>query len=227
MNKTFEGRKLMKTLITICCIAVMMLVVVPAQAVIITLDDLLQPGATITSGDKLFSNFDNWETTSVNPTDILVTPYQNPTNLEYGLKFTSDALKLTSGGGLSAGFDFIVTPTLAGYLISDNTLTMTGSGNGTIYLSETASDAATGAQLAYKDNYIMGNGTVQKLTDHQIYTVPTRSVLVHKYIQLDWAGSTPPAPQVTEFTQTFSQVPEPATLAILGLGSLLFVRSKK
>lgn len=209
-------------------IGLMLLVGVPAQASLLSLADLLVPGATVMSGDKLFSDFGDWETTSVGPEEIYVSAYQNPDNLEYGLKFTSDALRLTSGGGLAIEFTFIVTPTLPGYLISDNTLTMTGSGNGLIYLSETAKDAADETiQLAYKDNYIMGNGLVQKLTDHAIYTVPTLSVLVEKYIQIDWAGSTPPGPQLTEFTQTFSQIPEPATICLLGFGVLSLLKRRR
>jgi hypothetical protein len=221
----------MKKLITICLVVVTILAVcVPVQATPVlttTLANLLQ-GQTIISGDKLFSDFHGWETTSVNPAAILVSAYQDPTNGEFGLKFTSDDLFLSSGGGLTAQFDFLVQPTIAGNLISDNTLTMTGSGNGVIYLSETATDARDESiQLAFKNNYIMGMGTVQKLYDHEEYTVPTQIVHVSKYIQIDWAGSTAPGPRLTEFTQTFSQIPEPATICMLGLGALSLIRRKK
>jgi len=214
----------MKGIIGVGVVLAMLLVVGSAQGVL--LSDLLQPGATIISGDKLFSDFHGWQTTCVNPADITVAAYQNPTHQEYGLKFTSSALKLTSGGGLTAEFDFIVTPTLPGYLISDNTLTMTGSGCGVIYLSETATDAATGADLASKNNYIMAGGLTQKLIDHQVYADPTWSVHVSKYIQIDWAGGTPPGPQLTEFTQTFSQIPEPAVAGLLALGLLGVLRRR-
>jgi len=52
---------------------------------------------------------------------------------------------------------------------------------------------------------------------------------VYKSITLNWAGGTAGAagPSLTEFTQTFSQVPEPATVALLGLGALSLIRRKR
>jgi hypothetical protein len=197
---------------------------VPAQAILL-LSDLLVPEATITSGDKLFSDFQNWEST-VNASDVTVSAYQNPTNFEYGLEFTSGALKLDSAGGLSASFDYIVQPTLLGYLISDNTLTMTGTGDGGIYIFETAKDAADGTILASKLTYLQSGGGIT--TDHMVYTNPVAAVHVYKTINLAWAGGAAAAgPSLTAFTQTFSQVPEPATIALLGLGSLTLLRRRK
>ena len=222
----------MKRLITICLVIFTMLFSAPAEAVLaVPLSDLLD-GATITSGDKLFSDFSGWTSDStenpVTASDIMVTPYQNPDNLEYGLKFTSDAINLSSTGGLSIAFDFFVTPTLAGYLISDNTLTMTASGGGGVYITETAKDAADETNvLATKINYLQLDGLVQQLSDHQVYTVPVQSVHVYKDISLAWSGGTGSGPQLTEFTQTFSQVPEPATLCLLGLGGIFSVISRK
>ena len=218
----------MKRLITICLVVgIILAVCVPAQATL--LSDLLVPGATITSGDKLFSNFQNWavEGGNVNAADVTVSAYQNLINLEYGLEFTSGALKLDSAGGLNVSFDYIVQSTLPGYLISDNTLTSMGTaGSGGIWILEYAKDAEDETKtLASKLNTLQE--TFEITTAHVVYTNPVVAVHVYTEINLSWEGGAAAGPSLTEFTQTFSQVPEPATITLLGLAGVIMLRRRR
>jgi len=219
----------MKRLITICCVVgIILAVCVPAQATLL-LSDLLLPGATITSGDKLFSSFQNFDSSAagsgalpVSAADVTVSAYQNPTNLEYGLLFQSTKF-VVAGGSISSqstGFDYIVQPTLPGYLISDNTLTMTGTVTaGSITIAETAKSWPDETPLAYKMTILMPY--YSDISDHEVYPTAVSAVHVYKSISLVTNAS------LTSFTQTFSQVPEPATIALLGLGSLSLLRRRK
>jgi len=87
-----------KTTVTLLA-ALILSMCASAQAVTITLADLLQPNATIISGDKLFYGFSNYSSSasgaasSVNPADIVVSNYYNAGLDEYGLLFQSTAKK--------------------------------------------------------------------------------------------------------------------------------------
>jgi len=218
--------RIMNRLMTICFAVILLLVTIPAQSML--LSELLVEGATITSGDKLFYGFVNYDSSAsakgesvagVDPADIIVSAYQNPTNGEYGLKFQSSKIVITeSPSALALSFDYLVRSTLPNYLISDNTLTMEGTiSAGNVGVNESATNPETDSQLAYKYTLLQGM-YYSKLFDHQTYTTPASVVYVSTSISLNKASGGPN--QLTAFTQTFSQVPEPATMVLLGLGGL-------
>ena len=224
----------MKKLMTICAVAILLAMPATVWASITTLDDLLE-GGPITSGDKVFSNFRNYSSEvsvtsgtalSVNPADVYVTPYQDTAG-DYGLKFTSDAFTATGGTlGFLTEFDYTVTAG-AGYLICGNTLTMVASAEkGSVTVLETAYEAGTTDLLATKLTYAMQYVT-PVLSDTKIYTSNVQAVDVHKNISFAMAGGDNATNTLTEFTQTFCQIPEPATLGFLVLGGLATLRRKR
>jgi len=101
-----------------------------------------------------------------------------------------------------------VTPLSAWWLISDNTLTMSGSVvGGNISIVETARDTSSGGPaLASKVTFL--TPFLTQVTDHKVYTKPASVVHVTNQIALAGGPS-----QLTSFTQTFSQTPVPLPAA--------------
>ena len=217
----------MKKLMVIFTVAILLVMAGTIQAGLTTLADLLPGGSTpsITSGDKVFSSFRDYNSevdvttgtaSPVDPADVYVTPYQDGAG-DYGLKFTSDAFTATGGTlGFLTEFDYTVTAG-AGFLICGNTLTMVATAEkGSVTVLETAYEAGTTDLLATKLTYAMQYVT-PVLSDTKIYTSNVQAVDVHKNISFAMAGGDNATNTLTEFTQTFCQVPEPATLMVLTL----------
>ncbi len=225
----------MKKLMVICVVAVLMAMSGTVWAGLTTLDDLLE-GGSITSGDKVFSSFRNYSSQvsvtsgtalSVNPPDVYVTPYQDTAG-DYGLKFTSNAFTIT-GGTLSqlTVFDYTVTAG-AGYLISGNTLAIVATAaDGGITVTENAYQAGTGMTNLLATKLALVQPFFSILSDSKTYTSAFPAVDVHKSISLYMAGGNNETNTLTEFTQTFSQIPEPATLGVLVLGGLAMLRRRR
>ena len=225
----------MKKLMVICVVAVLMAMSGTMWASITTLDDLLE-GGPITSGDKTFSNFRNYSSevsvtsgtaSAVLAADVNVVPYQDVAG-DYGLKFTSGAFTIT-GGTLSqlTVFDYTVTAG-AGYVISGNTLAIAGTAaDGGITVTENAYQAGTGMTNLLATKVTLVTPYVSILSDSKTYTSAFPAVDVHKSISLYMAGGNNETNTLTEFTQTFSQIPEPATLGVLVLGGLAMLRRRR
>ncbi|MCK4850466.1 MAG: PEP-CTERM sorting domain-containing protein [Phycisphaerae bacterium] len=225
----------MKKLMVIFTVAILLVMAGTIQAGLTTLADLLPGGSTpsITSGDKVFSSFRDYNSevdvttgtaSPVDPADVYVTPYQDGAG-DYGLKFTSDAFTATGGTlGFLTEFDYTVTAG-AGFLICGNTLTIAGTAaDGGITVTENAYEAGTTDLLATKVALV--TPFFEILTDSKTYTSNVQAVDVHKNISLYMADGSNATNTLTEFTQTFRQIPEPATLVMLALGGLALIRRK-
>ena len=205
----------------------------------VPLSDLIQ-GASITAGDKLF---DQWTLNFVNTTDPALVPDLGNVNVTPlndggndpgpGLFFDAQAgaeFSVTGDGTLASinlEFGFRVS-TLGSELIKDNSLLLTfgyvtGSGDNGILINEMiGTDPGLGdlgskaVEISWLDPIFGGSGLYHNLFDSAEFT-PQAEVFVTKNILL-WATDVTEEVFLGIFEQRFSQVPEPATLALMGLG---------
>ena len=144
-------------------------------------------------------------------------------NGEYGLRFS---------GGWAAGpgqiADTLITYKLTcidpNLLISDNSLWMTAfgaAGGGLANITESVYADLDGQApldlIAEKFVYASGDGTKVQYA-HVEFPVPQRRVWVHKDVGVQGKDG---AAAISGFYQTFSQIPEPATAALLAAGVVI------
>lgn len=205
----------------LCVLAV--LGVLQAQAA--SMSDLLQ-GGSISCGDKTFTNFRNFTSVAAGGADA-------PTAAQVfvssdagtcgtfepgpGLLFQSAVWNVNAGGTIDTAFTFDVFA--PGPLIHDAVLAFVSfdaQGGGEIHISESLFDSLNNSVQNLSVDSLTG-----PTTDHHIFPggLTYSKLTVNKDISLE--GHTDGNATLSTFTQNFSEVPEPATLSMLGLGILL------
>ncbi|MBL8173846.1 MAG: PEP-CTERM sorting domain-containing protein [Bryobacterales bacterium] len=192
------------------------------QAQAVPLSDLLG-GGSITCGDKIFTNFRLFTTGGSGGADapsaaeIFVVPDTSScgtVNPGPGLLFNSAMWNVNAGQTIDTGFTFdVIAP---GPLITDARLALL------------SFDAEDGGQIHISESIFVGtnnivNLSVDSLTGpfvdwHKFPSGPYSIITVNKDISLE--GHANGNATLSTFTQHFSQVPEPATLALVGLALL-------
>lgn len=222
-----------------------------------TLLSMLLNGGSITAGDKLFDNWKLMNYTASDPArnfnaaNIDVQPL-NDGGLDPGpgLKFIVSNNELTVTGDdlyafVDLMFGFHVTVLDPALKVKDNSLTYSPGGaflawtvDGSYdlgsYVRETIGSAEGLDDLGVKDiefsllnDPVTGQFAVSKFADSAQFP-PRHDIWVTKNI-LVWAADSTDTAGLTGFEQRFSQVPEPATLALttLGLAGMLVGRRRK
>ena len=196
----------------------------------IPLSTLLLAGGSITAGDKLFDRwslgfYDASDGRSLNAANIDVTALNDGgLNPGPGLRFTVINNELgIIGDGIYAYIDlkfgFRASVLVPGLAIKDNSLVLTSgqissSGDNGIYIRETIGTVAGASDLGTKkvELSFLDPNLISDLSDLAVFA-PNREIWVTKNI-LVWATGTNEFANLTGFEQRFSQIPEPATLAL-------------
>lgn len=214
--------RIMKRISLIAMVAVLTSLVYAAQPAYATqfttsttLDQLLIPGNSILCDDKLFDNFGfssiaSGGATPVDPATVAVLCHFP--GAEIGLRFQSGSFFVLSGQTQDSFLEFDVTSTDPQRPMIDNTLEILAGaarGTGRIAIAENLSNGVT--------KLVFTTSTVSVLRDHVDFS-PAQSLHVVKDIAL--AGGANGAALLSDFSQTFSQVPEPASVILLGMGGV-------
>jgi len=188
--------------------------------------------------DKLFTDFTVVSTNSVgaaapDENAIKVTGvYINNAVVkgEWGLKFN---------GGWSAGKNMVADSTITfqvsiiepyrtqGWVIVDNSLWMDAygwAGNGFVSISENVFSAdprlGPAPQLVSPPKLVYSSAVFEDLVDQRDLTVHVQDLWVNKDVIANGSVAVGDFAHLSQFYQTFSQVPEPASMILLGLGGL-------
>ncbi|NLF08658.1 MAG: PEP-CTERM sorting domain-containing protein [Pirellulaceae bacterium] len=195
-----------------------------------TLAEINEAGG-IVIGDKLFDYFTVVTTKSIGAIapgidEIAITAVQ--INGNYGLKFNGGWSALAGQiADSTIEFRASILPEFVdmGYAFKDNALYITAFGNttesGQVSVSENIyAEHPALAEKPFANKYVyFRNDNDQKTHDLKNFEPITEMWIVKDVIANGGIGTTGSA-HLSEFYQTFSQVPEPGTFALLGFGAI-------
>ena len=234
----------MKSALIFSIISISILLSGSAQAAWVPIGDFVHvssiPGSGLEVGDKIFSGFDVTGIAAGGafaPSDdsVLVRGGQNDETGDYGLQFRIAWLVGTEQI-INANIDFKVSidPDYDPWFMEDAVLFLMSAGatgTGSVSANEIIYDSSfMGNPLAALDvSREYGDGG-SDLIDHSQFVLDEEPVLAKEIwveTSIIISGGTGGTAQLTEVFMLYSQVPEPTTIILLGLGSLALLRIRK
>jgi len=198
-------------------------------------------GASLIVGDKEFSGFD-LKVIMVDGGALLPDPYtmevlgvRDVDKGDYGLRFNNFPWSVGSGQIISVTLSFKASirplPIYDAYYIKDVWLSLTGAGatgTGVVSVSETVWDAFPGDNppIASLSCSKQDDDNGANLSDYAEFA-PLKEIWIQSK-SISVTGGTSGSAHFNEFFQFYSQIPEPATLVLLGAGWVwIFSRKKR
>ena len=224
--------------IILCCLICIVLATSTSAQLVAKTDDIPLGSLpeVLEVGDKVFSDFVlNPYSEGIEPNfnKMYVQGVQDTTTGDYGLRFNGFLWSVGSGQTIAVDLSFKVSilpdPNYKDYRIEDVWLYLTGvgaAGTGRVTVGENVWDDFPGTQVAYLYCTYDANGVYLK--DHAEFA-PLKEIYIQtKYIVVE--GGPSGSAHFSEFFQFYSQsqVPEPATLVLLGTAGIwIFTRKKR
>ena len=187
----------------------------------INLATVINNGLGVQIGDKLFRDFSfSYSDNNTNNTD-LVSANVNLTALSnvvgFGVSFTQPLLAIGTDFK-DIGLKYSATVTDPNFLISDIHLSITGAagngGSGSVS-EDVFVGGFSGTNVGHIQAAIPGSST-----DQANIVPPVVELWVQKDVKVNGGGAANGNASITIIDQTFSQVPEPSTVLLVGLGLL-------
>ena len=217
----------MNTKITTTALLVLGMAGTAAADHISNLADLIANDGTVVVGDKLFSNFTYaWTGDMPDASGVNVIEYTDPDG-NFGIQFQGAFLDLAGGNASDALITFDVTvldPALmiSGAHLAGNPAVAGGNGGNSFgSVTETFLPGNITDSLV-----IFADEDSAVLADWVTFDQPVTTLSVQKDIIL-FADDDAVATTLSFVNQSFSQIPEPGSLALLGLGGLAMLRRRR
>jgi len=196
----------------------------PGQS--INLATVIGNNLTLQIGDKQFGNFYfSYSASDMTVSNINVTALSNL--IGFGLQF-QQPLSAIGAQNKILGIGYTATVTDPNNLISDIHLSIVGSagGAGTGTVNEAALIGGfNGTTVATTSAFVLANTNL--LSNAANIVPPQPELWINKIVNVSGSGGPSDFATITVIQQTFSQIPEPSTAFLVGLGMLGVVALKR